>query len=149
MSLAYAPPPVSLRELARVAWERQQAEEAERKRQEIQHAEGRLTVEIRRALRLFTVTYDPFSPLDEGDVLAADLDFDVMADGIPYAATVTFAGEVWRYTPTPNCGGQALHHQYVCPRCGLLQESTSSIGGLADLGYWLEYAPTLHRCEVG
>lgn len=142
-----APPTVGLREIAAQAWARQEAEVAERKRQELEYARGRLISEVHRALRGFTHTYDPFSPLTEANVLAADIHLVETADGTPFEADVLFAGERFRYLPTPNSGGQALYHVWACPICGDRQESTFSINSPADLGYWLGEAPK--RCYHG
>ena len=147
-SIAQDSPPaaVSLREIAAQAWERQQAEAAERHRQEIADAHDRMVNEIHRSLRGFTDTYDPFSPLTDADILAAQIKLIETADGIPFAATITFAGERFLYHPMPH-GGQALRHRYLCPICNAQHESDSHIGSLADLGYWLEQAST--RCYHG
>lgn len=142
--MSIAPSALDLRSAAAEAWARQQAEAAERKRQEREHARARLISECRRALRSFTLTYDPFSPLTEADVEAAILELVETADGIPFEATVTFAGERFQYRPTPNSGGHVLWHLHTCTACGGEQVSTGAITSLADLGYWLEEAPK--RC---
>lgn len=134
-----------LREIAAQAWERQQAEVAERKRQEQEHARRRLISEVHRALRGFTHTYDPFSPLTEADVEAADIHLVETADGTPFEADVLFAGERFRYSITGH--GHALYHVWACPICGDRQESTTGVSSPADLGYWLGEAPK--RCYHG
>lgn len=143
------PPSVSapsLREIAAQAWERQQAEVAERKRQEQEAAIERFRSEALRSLRvLANSAYEPFSPFSESDISAAEIAVECSADGIPFEATISFAGEWFRYCA--NSAGAALYHVWACPICGDRQESTTSINSLADLGYWLEQAPK--RCYHG
>lgn len=145
MSIAHIERSVSLREVAAACWQRQQDEEAERKRQEIERAADRLQSEIHRALRLLTATYEPASPYDETDVRCARIGLEERTDGVPYAADVLFAGEWFHFEDG------VLLHVWTCPQCEQPWEpptAANAVRSLADLGYWLEFAPSNHRCEV-
>lgn len=138
---------LSLREAAAEAWARHQAEFAEQKRRNQEAARARFGADLGRALRLLTSTYDPASPLTEDDINAALVELEETADGIVFAALVTFAGERFRYHPSPTSGGRALFHRFTCPACGA-EVWSDSIISLAELGYWIEQAPFRCACRV-
>ena len=142
-----SPPRVSLREAAAEAWQRQQEEAAEQKRKQQEFQRGRFGSDLGHALRLLTSTYDPASPLTEKHINAAQVELEETADGIVFAALVTFADERFRYHPSPNSGGRALFHCFTCPGCGA-EVWSDSIISLAELGEWLEQAPSRCACRV-
>lgn len=140
------PETVSLRAAAEQAWANAKDAQAEHERQQRQSAREGFIAAARHALRLLTNTYDSTSPLGEQDVLVARMAFSETFHGTVFGAVIEFAGERFRYYPTANSGPDSLFHLYSCPNCGQEQES-DGIRSLTDLGSWLEFVATTHRCE--
>lgn len=67
------------------------------------------------------------------------------------SAEFTVDGERFEVLLTDE--GWALFHQWTCPTCGtdgrVLTTLANHIESLADLGFWLEHAPTLCHCAHG
>mgnify|MGYP001591246095 FL=1 len=154
MSIAKTPEPpaVSLRELAARAWARQQAEAAERKRQDIERARENLIADARNALeRAFTEpTSYPYREIPRESIIGAEI---IVLSGDDLLANrpdccqigVTFLGERFEYRG--NGAAWGLYHQYTCPACGAVHESTYQINSLSDLGVWVEDAATICPCR--
>ena len=144
MSIPASPPAMSLRERALAAWEKAQAAQGRERAEKIGQARERLHGIIRNLVRTafeicsYSVT-----------LLGSDETF--LFRFTECKADVVIDGEIFQVFNNDAQEGWGLYHCWSCPRCDGEPDvltGANLITSLAGLGAWLEYAPTLHRCEA-